>query len=207
MPITRATDRWLALALLVLPLGLLYALIHPLWVVPMQEGRSQLAELAQRQQRLQAELDQADAVAEWFFHVHQQLADVPGFLPHGSSEQAAAALLQQVEQVVAQASPGNAACQVTARTPLPADGLLQEPFVRVSVQVRLRCGAPELGRVLHGLETGSPRLFLDNLVLLAQNHQVLPGESGSGLDAAFDVHGYLDPAQAAPAEAEVADGQ
>ena len=197
-------DRWLALAMLLVPLTLIHVLvIHPFWVAPMRSGWDQLVDLRQRQLRVQAEIDQADQVAEQFFQIHQQLAGVPGFLPQSSSEQAAAALLQQVDQVVGQVSPGNASCLVTARTPLPTEAATQEAFVRVSVQLRLRCGAQELAKVLHQLETGDPRLFIDNLTLLSQRHQVLPGESGAGLDAAFDVYGYLDPAAAAPAVTEV----
>ena len=202
MPIYRPVDRWLALALLLVPLLLLYVLvIRPFWVVPMDAGWTRLVELRERQYRIQSELGQADAVAEQFFQVHEQLAGVPGFLAQTGSSQAASALLQQVEQQVVLASPGNAACLVTARTPLPSDGAAKEAFVRVSTQVRLRCGAKELARVLHGLEYGSPRLFVDNLVILSQRHQVLPGESGAGLDVAFDVYGYLDPALAVAEEA------
>ncbi|HYM86493.1 MAG TPA: GspMb/PilO family protein, partial [Pseudoxanthomonas sp.] len=72
-------------------------------------------------------------------------------------------------------------------------------------QVRLRCGTPELGAVLHALETGTPRLFVDNLNVLAQRYayvSALPGGSGGGLDVSFDLYGYLRPVPgAAPANA------
>ena len=48
---------------------------------------------------------------------------------------------------------------------------------RVTVQVRLRCGTPELATVLHALESGSPRVFVDNLNVLAQRYFFMPGQS------------------------------
>ena len=43
------------------------------------------------------------------------------------------------------------------------------------VQVRLRCGNPQLAQVLHSLESGAPRLFVDNLNLIAQRFQQWAG--------------------------------
>jgi general secretion pathway protein M len=64
------------------------------------------------------------------------------------------------------------------------------------VQVRLRCGTPELAAVLHALESGSPRLFVDNLNILAQRYFFMPGQNANqagGLDVSFDLYGYLRP--------------
>ena len=67
------------------------------------------------------------------------------------------------------------------------------------MQVRLRCGVAELATVLHSLETGSPRLFVDNLNLIAQRFQQSPNESGLGLDVSFELAGYLLPGAATDA--------
>ena len=53
------------------------------------------------------------------------------------------------------ASPGNRSCTISNRTPL-TDNRRDAEFVRVAMQVRLRCGVAELATVLHSLETGSP---------------------------------------------------
>jgi len=67
----------------------------------------------------------------------------------------------------------------------------------VVVQVRLRCGAPELASVLHQIESGSPRLFVENVNLLAQRYAFQASESGTGgLDVNFDLYGYLKPSPA-----------
>ena len=189
-------QRWLALALLLLVLGGVYGLLlHPLWVQPLRTMAGELEQTRQRQARVQAELAQAPAVAAALAQAQQQLGGRPGFLQQGSAEQAAAALVQRLEQAVSQASPGNRSCVISSRAPLPAPADAG-PFVRVSVQARLRCGTPEMLSVLHALESGHPRLFIDNLVILAQRYQALPGETGSGLDVSFELAGYLDPVPA-----------
>ena len=93
------------------------------------------------------------------------------------------------------ASPGNRSCTISNRTPL-TDNRRDAEFVRVAMQVRLRCGVAELATVLHSLETGSPRLFVDNLNLIAQRFQQSPNESGLGLDVSFELAGYLLPGAA-----------
>ncbi|HAV70471.1 MAG TPA: general secretion pathway protein GspM, partial [Stenotrophomonas sp.] len=80
-------------------------------------------------------------------------------------------------------------------TPLP-DADRERAFARVALQVRMRCGVPEMAAVLHTLETGSPRLFVDNLNLLAQRFQQSPSETGTGLDVSFELVGYLRPGAA-----------
>ena len=115
-----------------------------------------------------------------------------------------AGLAQRLEAVVAQASPGNRSCQISNRSPLQVEG--KEPYTRVAVQVRLRCGTPELATVLHSLEAGTPRLFVENLNVLAQRFfgDAQPGGADGGLEVSFDLVGYLRPAGAVVGGASVA---
>ena len=119
----------------------------------------------------------------------------PGFLPETTPERATAGLVQRLETVVAHASPGNRSCAISNRSPLAE--ARPDRFPRVTVQVRLRCGAPELASVLHALETGAPRMFVDNLNVLAQRYFFMPGQGGrgqsGGLDVSFDLYGYIAP--------------
>src|SRR3546814_10805608 len=85
-------------------------------------------------------------------------------MPQRSPELATSALVQRLETAVLEASPGNRSCAIINRSPLTE--ARQQRFPRVAVQVRLRCGNPELATVLHSLESGSPRLFIDNLNVL-----------------------------------------
>ena len=89
---------------------------------------------------------------------------IRGFLPEASAELATAALVQRLETIVSQASPGNRSCAITNRSPMSEPR--RDRFARVVVQVRLRCGTPELAAVLHSIESGTPRLFVGNLNVL-----------------------------------------
>jgi general secretion pathway protein M len=195
-------DRWLALALLLLALALVYLLlIHPLFTRPLQEVDAQVAALQERQQRIALQLRQAPQIAQRLQQAQQQLALQPGFMDEISPELAASALVQRLETAVRQASPGNRSCAISDRSPLPADH--SGRFVRVAIQARLRCGNRELIAVLHALESGSPYLELTRLDILAQPAATPPGASGGGLDAAFELAGYLRPQPHGPAAGAV----
>ncbi|MEO6264731.1 MAG: type II secretion system protein GspM [Luteimonas sp.] len=189
-------DRWLALGLLLAALALAYLLlVHPWWTVPMLEADHRIETLQQRELRARMQLQQAPDIARQLALAQQLEARSPGFLPEASAELATAGLVQRLETVVAQASPGNRGCAINNRSPLSEPR--QERFARVTVQVRLRCGNPELAAALHSLESGTPRLFVDNLNVLAQRYFFLPGQGrgqNGGLDVSFDLYGYLRPA-------------
>jgi general secretion pathway protein M len=194
-PLPADRDRWLALGLLLAVLGLAYLLlVHPWWTVPMLATGDRVAALQERELRLRTELQQAPEVQRRLQQVQAEQRRRPGFLPEETPERATAGLVQRLETVVAQASPGNTSCAISNRSPLAESR--PERFPRVTVQVRLRCGAPELASVLHALESGTPRMFVDNLNVLAQRYFFLPGQGraqGAGLDVSFDLYGYIAP--------------
>jgi len=140
-------------------------------------------------------LAQRGQIATQLSEVQTALEGRPGFLREATAESAAAALSSRLQDAVASASPGNRSCTISNRTPLP-DASREPAFPRVALQVRLRCGVPEMAAVLHTLETGTPRLFVDNLNLLAQRFQQSPSETGTGLDVSFELVGYLRPGAA-----------
>jgi general secretion pathway protein M len=193
-------DRWLALGLLLAALALAYlVLVHPWWTVPMLAENARIDTLQQRELRARMQLSQATQVRQALTRARAQLARSPGFVPESSAELATAGLIKRLETVVGEASPGNRACAISNRSPLNEPS--GERYVRVSVQVRLRCGVPETAAVLHALESGAPRLFVDNLNVLAQRYFAMAdqaqGQSG-GLDVSFDLYGYLRPQPQAP---------
>lgn len=199
-PRSTERDRWLALGLLALLLAVGYLLlVHPWFTQPLLALQQQIEQLRERDLRVRMQLQQAPQVAAKLQQARQALAERPGFLVEASAELASAGLVQRLEKAVLSASPGNRSCAISNRSPLPAD--TTEAFIRVAVQVRLRCGTPELAAVLHDLESGSPRLFVANLNVMAQRYQLSPGESGSGLDVAFELAGYLRPGAAAASTA------
>ncbi|MBW3549813.1 MAG: type II secretion system protein M [Proteobacteria bacterium] len=189
-------DRWLALGLLLAALAVAYAvLVHPWWTVPMRAENQRIDALQQRELRLRMQLQQAPAVSERLEQLRQQQTSGPGFLPEANAQLATAALIQRLETVVQQASPGNRSCAITNRSPLQPS--TRQRYTRITVQVRMRCGNPELAAVLHSLESGTPRLFVDNLNILAQRMYFSPGVGAptgdGGLEVTFDLYGYLRP--------------
>ena len=155
-------DRWLALALLLAVIGLVYLLlVHPLFTVPLREADARIAELRERDARVRSLLAQRP-------QIEQRLAELDarggasGFLAEPTSELATAALIQQLERVVGEASPGNRGCAIVNRAPLTGDPPPGR-YRRVTVQVRLRCGNAETLAVLHTLESTRPYLFVDML--------------------------------------------
>nr|WP_233198605.1 type II secretion system protein GspM [Luteimonas sp. 4-12] len=200
-----ARDRWLALAILAGVLALAYLLLlHGWWTVPMRELASDIETTQERDVRIRRELAQAPQVRAELERARAAFADVPGFMPQANVELATAALVQRLETAVAEASPGNRSCAISNRSPLAASR--SDPYPRATVQVRLRCGNPELAAVLHALETGTPRLFVDNLNILSQRHTLAPGTESGGLDVSFDLYGFvLPPASAGAASDAPAD--
>src|SRR5881296_3752708 len=80
------------------------------------------------------------------------------------------------------------------------------------VAIRLDMSAPILPllRVLQGLESGVPLLFVDNLDIQSRSVPLLQegaAEQEPMLAVGFDVYGYLPPAAAAPAAAAPAPTQ
>ena len=196
-----ARDRWLALGLLLALLALAYGvLVHPWWTVPMRAAGERLAAAQQREQRVGTLLRQAPEVTARLQQWSNRQGGIPGFLVEASPELATASLIQRLEAVVAAASPGNRSCAITNRSPVEPDS--REPYTRVTVQVRLRCGTAELTGVLHALESGAPRLFVGNLNILAQRLYFAPGggapPANGGLDVTFDLYGYLAPPVGVP---------
>lgn len=184
-------ERWRVLGGAFIALAIAYLLLVHWWfTAPMLAMGSEIETMREQEQALRSEAAQRSQLQLKLAQVRQFEASNPGFLPETSRELASAGLVQRLQQVVASASPNPNSCQITAQT--PTDMPTQEPFPRVMVQVRLRCGMGELAAVLHALESGSPQLFIDNLDLLSRRSYLATGtEGGGGLDVSFDLYGYL----------------
>lgn len=181
------------LALIVVLAALAYLVgVHWWFTAPMLEMGDQIEDLRKQELALRMESQQRAEIEKRLARVHEFEAANPGFLTEANKELATAGLVQRLEQVVQSASPRPDACQITART--PADAVAgKEPYARVVVQVRLRCGMGELAAVLHALESGSPQLFVDNLDVLSRRSYLAAGNEGGALDVSFDLFGYLAP--------------
>lgn len=195
-------ERWIALGLLAgLLLVAYFLLIHAWWTVPMLELQDRIDGLQERDARARSTLAQAPEIRKRLATVREQAARVPGFMAERTTEQATAGLIQRLDTAVLEASPKNRSCAIQTRSPITEPR--KERFPRAVVQVRLRCGTPELASVLHSLESGSPRLFVDNLNITAQRFYFTPEQapSSGGLDVSFDLYGYVSPPAGSTADA------
>ena len=196
-PMPTARDRWLALGLLLAVLGVLWLLlVWPLFGQPLQQAEAQLSDLQTRDARLRSLLAQKPLVAQRLSTLDAR-GGGSGFLNEPTAELATAALIQQLEQVVGEASPGSRGCALVNRTPL-GDEAQNGRYRRVTVQVRLRCGNAETLAVLHALQSARPYLFVDALAITAQRYFAVPGSGQpqeGGLDVNFNLYGYLRPGQ------------
>lgn len=202
MTAVTARERWIALGLLAGVLLVAYfVLIHAWWTVPMLELQDRIDGLQERDARARATLAQAPEIRKRLAAVREQAARVPGFMAESTTEQATAGLIQRLDTAVLEASPKNRSCAIQTRSPITEPR--KERFPRAVVQVRLRCGTPELAAVLHSLESGSPRLFVDNLNITAQRFYFTPEQAptSGGLDVSFDLYGYVSPPAGGPADA------
>lgn len=202
MTAVTARERWIALGLLAGALLVAYfVLIHAWWTVPMLELQDRIEGLQERDARARATLAQGPEIRKRLAAVREQAARVPGFMAESTTEQATAGLIQRLDTAVLEASPKNRSCAIQTRSPITEPR--KERFPRAVVQVRLRCGTPELAAVLHSLESGSPRLFVDNLNITAQRFYFTPEQAptSGGLDVSFDLYGYVSPPAGGRADA------
>ena len=179
-------------------LALVYLVgLHWWFTAPMLRMGDEIEALRLEELTLRMEIAQKPQLEAELARVRAFEAGNPGFLQETNRQLATAALVQRLEAVVQGASPNPAACQITART--PTDATTDEPFVRATVRVGMRCAMPELGAVLHALESGSPQLFVDNLDILSRRSYLGTGQEGGLLDVSFDLYGYLKTTAEVPA--------
>lgn len=187
-----ARARWLLLGVAAFVVAYL-VLVHWWFTAPMLAMGDEIQRLRDEELALRMEIAQRPLLERELARVREFEAGNTGFLPEANRQLATAALVQRLESVVQAASPQPNRCQITART--PNENRTPDPFVRATVQVRLRCGMAELGAVLHALESDSPQLFIDNLDLLSRASYLGTGREGGMMDVSFDLYGYLSTPQ------------
>jgi general secretion pathway protein M len=183
--------RPLALGLLLVVLALGYfLLVHWWFVAPQLDIAAQMRDLREQQQRFAAIVAQKDDIQKRLDAVRAYEQNNQAFLPETDPAAASANLIQRVTDVVKKRDPDGSRCSAQQSTPLqrPAAG---EPYLKVSVRIRLTCDMEPLAGVLYDLEQGKPFLFVDELMLYQQSSFYRRAKPSSKLDAQFTVSGYL----------------
>jgi len=186
--LTPGQGRALALAILVAAIALVFmALVAPVahWLGASGERADELEQQITSYQRLAASQDLIKRELDGL----RRLAPNQGYYLSGTTQALAAAQMQQhinrvLQQGGAQLVSGQALDQ-------------QEPGnAEVRLRVRMRCTLDQLAQISHGLESGSPMLFLDNVVINArtsgrrtqiEQRAFQPVQ----LDVQFDAIGYV----------------
>jgi general secretion pathway protein M len=182
--------RPLAVLLLLFVLAVVYLVfVYLPFVSPLMDARSELIDLRDQEARFRATAQQRGVIEERLAEVRAFEAGNPGFLTEANFDLAASALIQRLQEQVNLLGAGER-CLVVSRTPFRNKS--EEPFERVTVKVRMRCEMEHFVSVLHGLESGSPQLFVSELGITSRRGIAAPGQPPVGyLDVAFDLYGYL----------------
>lgn len=173
-----------AVALLLLPLALLYAWVARPLLAGYAEDRQSVAQqqaLLQRYREIGSRLPQLQAeLAE----LRRAQSANGGFL-QGTNDVIVAAQLQDRLKRLVEAAQGNLqSIQVLA---VREEG----KFRRVTIRGQMNLSTAGLQRVVYEIESGSPVLFLDNLDLRPHVRTDRPEEAVDSLDIGFDLYGYL----------------
>jgi general secretion pathway protein M len=195
------SGRLLAVLLLAIALLAGYLLfVHWWFTAPLMDARTELIELRDQEQRLRTTAEQRPLIEQRLAEVRAFEAENPGFLPEANFDLAASALIQRLQALVDEQAAG-ADCTVVSRSPMPRPREA-EPFLRVAVQVQLRCEVEYFAAVLHGLESGSPQLFVSDLSVTGSRNLTARrpvaavqaqavGPNVGHLDFRFSLYGYM----------------
>lgn len=192
-----ARDRRIAaITLLLLTLLLAYfVLLHWWFVAPLQQVRSQMADLRDTHGRYAAVIAERSALQQRLATLGAGQAASSAFLATDDPNTAAADLMQRVVDVVA-ANPVGGRCVVSQKMPLPnPPATAGEPYRKAAVSISLSCDVEPLAAVLQALEQGTPYLFVDDLSIY-RNPVSAQQNQGSALEVQFTLSGYVRPARA-----------
>jgi general secretion pathway protein M len=181
-PVSRA----LALAILLAVIGsLYYGIVRPVIdnYAASRTSIDQLQDALARYQRAARDLGprQAELAA-----LKQRQSSQDGFL-QGTNDTLVAAQLQNKIKGLADAAKGE--LRSTQVLPAQDEGKLR----RITVRGQMTASLTGIVRVFHGLEAGSPMLFIDNLDLRARPTQLRDRGATANtdvIDVQFDVFGY-----------------
>ena len=192
-------SRVAAILLLLLALGLAYfVLLHWWFVAPLQQVRSEMADLRDAHSRYAAAIAEKPALQRRIAALGAGQAASSAFLAADDPNTAAADLMQRVVDVVAGNATGGR-CVVSQKMPLPnPPATAGEPYRKAAVSISLSCDVEPLAAVLQALEQGTPYLFVDDLSIY-RNPVAAQQDSAVPLEVQFTLSGYVRPARNAPA--------
>ncbi len=186
-------DRALAIGLLVGALLLLYFLGFHWWFVRGHLDLSrEMADLREQAERFSATIAQRPAVEAQLARVREFEANNPAFLSEGNFDAASATLITRMRRSVEAHARDPQTCQLLSNQPVRSRD--PERYLRVTINIRMRCDIEDFAAVVHDLENGSPVLFLDNLTIDSRRFGRVPGRAQRVQDYTeqrFTLFGYV----------------
>jgi len=190
-PLRPLESRLLAIALLLLAVGLAYLLLLHWWfVAPQLRLGTAMDELRDTQSRYAAAIAERPMWQQRLASLGQGEAASHAFLPEDDANAAAAGLMQRVVEVTAGSLQGGA-CEVSQKMPVPnPPAAADEPYRKVAVSISLRCDMQPLAKLLYTLEQGVPYLFVEDFSVYRNPASLRPG-AATPLEVQFTLAGYI----------------
>jgi general secretion pathway protein M len=179
-----------AVCLLIIVLGLFYWLAFHGFLTGHLDVHSQIVAQQDNELAARLKLAQKPELDRRLKDVKQFEASNKFFLDEDNFDKAAAGISTRFRSIVQ--SRGDAQrCQVISSQNKQAAN--DEPFQKVTVQIRLRCDLADLLKIFYDIENSTPLLFLSELNLYQQptyeGSLVLP--TYGNMDATFELSGYI----------------
>jgi len=191
LQIEQGKSRLTAVLLFVIALILLYLVGFHWFILRQLEYNEEISDLTAQLARFQRVAGQREQVENQLQTLQGRRSESNLFLEEGDFNEAAAGMSERLNQMVS--TQAEESCQIVSRQPVRAR--VVERFEKVTVNVRMRCSAEDLMRLLYSLETGVPMIIVEELTVIKpranrriRNQQSSPDQS---LDIRFNMSGYL----------------
>lgn len=188
MPLTPMQNRVLALGLFALALAIVGVLLIAPLISQHRRYDEQLADLGERLQRYLNVAQTQSVTQDALNRIKRQGAATRYYLRSDDETLASAELQEHVKRVIDRGGGQLASTQVLSNQRAEHANL-------ATVRVNMRGDAEALQKVLHGLETGRPILFLDNVSIrrggrafVRRGKQTVPAVP---LQISFEASGYV----------------
>lgn len=156
------------------------------------EYAEEIEGLTEQLARFEATAAQREPLQKQLATIRESRSDEGLFLEEGNFNEAAAALSERLGRMVQ--TQADDTCQIVSRQPVRPR--VQERFQRVTVNVRMRCHAEDMLKILYRLEAEVPMVLVDDLNVIrprarrrGRNNDQPVGTQA--LDVRFNMSGYL----------------
>ena len=187
-------SRFLALLLLLITALIVYLLgVHWWFVAPHLAIGEQMDDLREQESRFSQIVAQRPQIERQLAEARAFEQNNQAFLTDPDVNSAFSDIVQRLKQTINAHAGESTSCQIVSTSPFR--NTEEELYMRVSAQVRMRCGLERFSEIVYDLEGGNPYLFLDRLTIYRQlGGYVPPGgkkPAPSALEIQFNLSGYL----------------